>query len=37
MLARFLASMDATGWRREQVAADPDTVAIHRLGLAMHD
>jgi hypothetical protein len=37
MLARFLASIDATGWRREQVAADPDTVAIHRLGLAMHD
>jgi predicted nicotinamide N-methyase len=37
MLARFLAGIDAIGWRREQVAADPDTVAIHRLGLAMHD
>jgi predicted nicotinamide N-methyase len=37
MLARFLASSEATGWRREQVAADPDTVVIHRLGLAMHD
>jgi predicted nicotinamide N-methyase len=37
MLARFLAGLDATGWRREQVAADPDTVAIHRLRLAMHD
>jgi predicted nicotinamide N-methyase len=31
MLARFLAGMDATGWRRERVSADPDTVAIHRL------
>jgi predicted nicotinamide N-methyase len=31
MLARFLAGAEATGWRREQVAADPDTVAIHRL------
>jgi predicted nicotinamide N-methyase len=31
MLARFLAGADATGWRREQVAADPETVAIHRL------
>ena len=37
MLARFLAGIDAIGWRREQVAADPDTVAIHRLGLAMLD
>jgi predicted nicotinamide N-methyase len=37
MLARFLAGIDATRWRREQVAADPDTVAIHRLRLAMHD
>ena len=31
MLARFLAGAEATGWRREQVPADPDTVAIHRL------
>jgi predicted nicotinamide N-methyase len=37
MLARFLAGLDATGWRREQVAADPDTVIIHRLRLAMGD
>jgi predicted nicotinamide N-methyase len=37
MLARFLAGADATGWRRDQVAADPDTVAIHRLRLAMRD
>jgi predicted nicotinamide N-methyase len=34
MLARFLAGLDASGWRREQLAADPDTVAIHRLRLA---
>jgi predicted nicotinamide N-methyase len=34
LLGRFLAALDATGWRREQVAADPDTVSIHRLGLA---
>jgi predicted nicotinamide N-methyase len=33
MLARFLAGLDATGWRRERVAAEPDTVTIHRLGL----
>jgi predicted nicotinamide N-methyase len=33
----FLAGIDATGWRREQVAADPDTVAIHRLRLAATD
>jgi predicted nicotinamide N-methyase len=33
MLAGFLAALDATGWRREQVAAAPDTVAIHRLRL----
>jgi predicted nicotinamide N-methyase len=31
MLPRFLAGAEATGWRREQVPADPDTVAIHRL------
>jgi hypothetical protein len=37
MLARFLAGLDATGWRREQVTADPDTVAIHRLHLTMRD
>jgi predicted nicotinamide N-methyase len=36
MLTRFLAGMEATGWRHEQVAADPDTVTIHRLGLAVH-
>jgi predicted nicotinamide N-methyase len=37
MLARFLAVLEATGWRREQVPADPDTVVIHRLRLATHD
>jgi predicted nicotinamide N-methyase len=37
MLDRFLAAVDATGWRREQVAADPDTVAIHRLRPAVPD
>jgi predicted nicotinamide N-methyase len=31
MLATLLAGLDAGGWRREQLAADPDTVAIHRL------
>jgi len=31
MLPRFLAGAEATGWRREQVPADPDTVAVHRL------
>jgi predicted nicotinamide N-methyase len=31
MLARFLAGAEATGWRHEQVAADPGTVAVHRL------
>jgi predicted nicotinamide N-methyase len=31
MLARFLAGVDATGWRREQVATDAGTVTIHRL------
>jgi predicted nicotinamide N-methyase len=31
MLARFLAALDATGWRHEQVAAEPDLVTIHRL------
>lgn len=31
MLDRFLAGADATGWQREQVPADPDTVTIHRL------
>lgn len=34
MLTTFLAGVDASGWRREQVAADPDTVTIHRLRLA---
>jgi predicted nicotinamide N-methyase len=33
MLARFLAGLDATGWRREQVVAEPATVTIHRLRL----
>jgi predicted nicotinamide N-methyase len=37
MLARFLAGADATGWRRDQVAADPDSVAIHRLRPASRD
>jgi predicted nicotinamide N-methyase len=37
MLDRFLAAVDATGWRRERVAADPDTVAIHRLRPAVPD
>jgi predicted nicotinamide N-methyase len=37
MLARFLAALEATGWRREQVPADPDTVAIHRLRLPAPD
>jgi predicted nicotinamide N-methyase len=31
MLGRFLAGAEATGWRREQVAAGPDSVSIHRL------
>jgi predicted nicotinamide N-methyase len=31
MLPTFLAGIDAGGWRREQFAADPDTVTIHRL------
>jgi hypothetical protein len=31
MLSRFLAGAEATGWRREQVAAGPDTVTINRL------
>jgi predicted nicotinamide N-methyase len=31
MLDRFLAGVDATGWRRDQVPADPGTVTIHRL------
>src|SRR5215211_855028 len=31
MLSRFLAGAEATGWRREQVAAGPDTVTISRL------
>ena len=31
MLGRFLAGTQATGWRREPVAADPGAVAIHRL------
>jgi predicted nicotinamide N-methyase len=30
-LDTFLAGVDATGWRRERVAADPGTVTIHRL------
>jgi predicted nicotinamide N-methyase len=31
MLPTFLAGLDASGWRREQVAAEPDIVTIHRL------
>ena len=31
MLGRFLAGAQATGWRLEQVPADPDSVTIHRL------
>lgn len=31
MGARFLAGMDAAGWRRERVHADPDSVTVHRL------
>lgn len=31
MLSRFLAGAEATGWRREQVAAGPDMVTINRL------
>jgi predicted nicotinamide N-methyase len=31
MLDRFLAGVDATGWRREQLAGDPASVTIHRL------
>jgi predicted nicotinamide N-methyase len=31
MLGRFLAGAEATGWRHEQVAAGPDTVAVFRL------
>jgi predicted nicotinamide N-methyase len=31
MLATFLAEIDATGWQRDQIPTDPDTVAIHRL------
>jgi predicted nicotinamide N-methyase len=30
-LPTFLAGVDATGWRRDQVPADPDIVTIHRL------
>ena len=30
MLSRFLAGAEATGWRREQVAAGPDSVTINR-------
>ena len=37
MLARFLSGIDATGWRREQVATAPDSVAIHRLRLVTYD
>jgi predicted nicotinamide N-methyase len=37
MLPTLLAGLDAGGWRREQVAADPDTVTIHRLRLTAED
>jgi predicted nicotinamide N-methyase len=33
MLASFLAGVDATGWRREQLAGDPAGMIIHRLRL----
>jgi predicted nicotinamide N-methyase len=33
MLASFLAGVDATGWRREQLATDPAGMTIHRLRL----
>src|SRR5206468_5022660 len=33
MLASFLAGVDATGWEREQLAADPAGMVIHRLRL----
>jgi predicted nicotinamide N-methyase len=36
MLGRFLAGAEAGGWRREQVAAGPDSVSIHRLRRAPH-
>jgi hypothetical protein len=32
---RFLAGMDATGWRCETFPGEPDTVAIHRLWRAV--
>jgi predicted nicotinamide N-methyase len=31
MLDRFLAGVDATGWRRDRLPADPASVTIHRL------
>jgi len=31
MLARFLAGVDALGWRREHTEPDPSGVAVHRL------
>jgi predicted nicotinamide N-methyase len=37
MLPTFLAGLDAAGWRREQVTADPDSVTIHRLRPAAED
>jgi predicted nicotinamide N-methyase len=37
MLPTLLAGLDAGGWRREQVAADPGTVTIHRLRLTAED
>jgi predicted nicotinamide N-methyase len=37
MLPTFLAGLDAAGWRREQVAADSDTVTIHRLRRTAED
>jgi hypothetical protein len=37
MLSTFLAGLDAGGWRREQVAADSDTVTIHRLRRTAED
>jgi predicted nicotinamide N-methyase len=37
MLPTFLDGVDATGWHRDQVPADPDIVTIHRLRRATPD
>jgi hypothetical protein len=36
MRERFLAAVDATGWRRETFPAEPDTVTIYRLRRRAH-